>query len=332
MINEKDSELFRKIGEKINCTDVVNQNANIDEHSFGGRLGEATSIIMKQYALNFCMSKKTRDNHLNNEIYIHDLDHYAIGDHNCLSIPIDRLLEKGFTTKQTDIRPANSISTAMQLVAVIFQCQSLNQFGGVSATHLDWSMIPYVRKSFAKHYKDGLKYIERIDDIDYEIVDMLDNAKDWSIDDSEYVAYNKNAYDYAIDMLKKETYQACEGLFHNLNSLQSRSGCQLPFSSINFGTCTKPEGRLVIKALLDTSIKGIGKFHRTPIFPCSIFQLMKGVNEREGDPNYDLFKLALQSTAQRLYPNYANCDWSGNAGYDKDDPSTYFSTINKTVA
>ena len=159
MINEKDSELFRKIGEKINCTDVVNQNANIDEHSFGGRLGEATSIIMKQYALNFCMSEKTRNNHLNNEIYIHDLDHYAIGDHNCLSIPIDHLLAEGFTTKQTDIRPANSISTAMQLVAVIFQCQSLNQFGGVSATHLDWSMIPYVRKSFAKHYKDGLKYI-----------------------------------------------------------------------------------------------------------------------------------------------------------------------------
>ena len=327
MINEKDSELFRKIGEKINCTDVVNQNANIDEHSFGGRLGEATSIIMKQYALNFCMSEKTRNNHLNNEIYIHDLDHYAIGDHNCLSIPIDRLLAEGFTTKQTDIRPANSISTAMQLVAVIFQCQSLNQFGGVSATHLDWSMIPYVRKSFAKHYKDGLKYIARIDDIDCEIVNMLDNAKDWSIDDSEYIAYNKNVYDYAIDMVTKETYQACEGLFHNLNSLQSRSGCQLPFSSINFGTCTKPEGRLVIKALLDTSIKGVGKFHKTPIFPCSIFQLMKGVNEREGDPNYDLFKLALKSTALRLYPNYANCDWSGNAGYDKDDPSTYFSSM-----
>ena len=125
MINEKDSELFRKIGEKINCTDVVNQNANIDEHSFGGRLGEATSIIMKQYALNFCMSEKTRNNHLNNEIYIHDLDSYAVGSHNCLSIPFDDLLKNGFNTRQTDVRPAQSINTAFQLVAVIFQLQSL---------------------------------------------------------------------------------------------------------------------------------------------------------------------------------------------------------------
>ena len=116
------------------------------------------------------------------------------------------------------------------------------------------------------------------------------------------------------------------------NTLQSRSGNQLPFTSINYGTCTLPEGRMVIKALLDTSIKGIGKLHRTSIFPCGIFQCMKGVNREQGTPNYDLFKLALKSTAQRLYPNYANVDWSGNAGYDVNDPKTYFSTINKTVA
>ena len=152
------------------------------------------------------------------------------------------------------------------------------------------------------------------------------------IEDKDLQNAHSAAYQYALDMTTKECYQAVEGMFHNLNTLQSRSGNQLPFSSINFGTCTLPEGRMVTKALLDTSIKGIGKLHRTSIFPCSIFQCMKGVNREQGDPNYGLFKLALKSTAQRLYPNYANVDWSGNAGYDVNDPKTYFSTINKTVA
>jgi ribonucleoside-triphosphate reductase len=130
-----------------------------------------------------------------------------------------------------------------------------------------------------------------------------------------------------MDMTIKETQQAVEGMYHNLNTLQSRSGNQLPFTSINYGTCTLPEGRMVIKALLEGSIKGVGKFHRTPIFPCSIFKLKKGINRHPGDPNYDLFQLALKSTAQRLYPNYANVDWSGNKGYDPNDPRTEFSTM-----
>ena len=130
-----------------------------------------------------------------------------------------------------------------------------------------------------------------------------------------------------MDMTIKECQQAIEGMYHNLNTLQSRSGNQLPFTSINYGTCTLPEGRMVIKALLEGSIKGVGKFHKTSIFPCGIFQCMKGVNRKPGEPNYDLFKLALKSTAQRLYPNYANVDWSGNAGYDVNDPKTYFSTM-----
>ena len=128
-------------------------------------------------------------------------------------------------------------------------------------------------------------------------------------------------------MTERELKQAVEGMYHNLNTLQSRSGNQLPFTSINYGTCILPEGRMVIKALLEGSIKGVGKFHKTPIFPCGIFQCMKGVNRAPGDPNYDLFKLALESTAKRIYPNYANIDWSGNAGYDKNDPKTYFSTM-----
>lgn len=323
----KRSKMIRDIKEKIEAKNVQNQNANVDEHSFGGRVGEVSSIVTKDYALNYCMSEMARNNHLNNEIYIHDLDSYAVGSHNCLSIPFDKLLKNGFNTRQTDVRPAQSVNTAFQLVAVIFQLQSLQQFGGVSSTHLDWTMIPYVRKSFYKHYVEGLHYIESAK-ANTEIKLDLNKEETENVSIEDKKIYNHPmAYNYAFDMTKKEIYQAVEGMFHNLNTLQSRSGNQLPFTSINFGTCTKIEGRLVIKAILETSIKGIGKLHKTSIFPCSIFQVGEGINKHKGDPNYDLYQLALKSTAQRLYPNYANIDWSGNKGYDKNDPKTFFSTM-----
>ena len=314
---------------KLRAENVQNQNANVDEHSFGGRMGEATELMTKQYALDFCVSPMARANHLNNEIYIHDLGSYAVGMHNCLTIPYDKLLANGFNTRQTDVRPANSVNTMFQLIAVLAQLQSLQQFGGVAASHLDWTAVPYVRKSFVKHYKDGLVYIAGMEeeDIDYEIEFMIKNPTQYSIEDLEWEAYNEAAYKYALDMTIKETNQAVEGMYHNLNTLQSRSGNQLPFTSINYGTCTLPEGRMVIKALLEGSIKGTGKLRKTSIFPCGIFQVMKGVNKEPGTPNYDLFQLALKSTATRLYPNYANVDWSGNAGYDRNDPSTYFATM-----
>ena len=322
-IRERNSAWMKAIKEKIAATNVQNQNANVDEHSFGGRKGEADSELMRKIALDDLMSEMSRNNHLNNEIYIHDLDAYAVGMHNCLSIPFDKLLANGFNTRQTDVRPAQSVNTAFQLVAVIFQLQSLQQFGGVSATHLDWTMVPYVRKSFWKHYIVGRKYI----DCDDSTIWFESNKDKLPIDSKEYKELSPKAYQYAIDMTVKETYQAVEGMYHNLNTLQSRSGNQLPFTSINYGTCTSPEGRMVTKALLEVSIKGIGKLHKTPIFPCGIFQYMKGVNDKPGTPNYDLYRLALQSTAKRLYPNYANVDWSVNAGYDRNDPKTYFSTM-----
>ena len=292
-----------------------------------------------------------------------DLDSYAAGMHNCLSIPFDDLLAKGFHTRQTDVRPANSINTAMQLVAVIFQLQSLQQFGGVSATHLDWTMVPYVKKSFFKHYIQ--RYLEdQKEFLDLDIEDMVFSDYDETIigENGKKYVISRNKFDdwcdeHRDEMLERlgltkedfyfdnkeklnpvyyqsakkntliELKQAVEGMYHNLNTLQSRSGNQLPFTSINYGTCTSPEGRVVIKSLIQGSIKGVGKFYKTPIFPCGIFQYMKGVNDKPGTPNYDLYRMALQSTAKRLYPNYANVDWSGNAGYDRNDPCTYFSTM-----
>ena len=305
-IREHKTVLIKNVKEKLSASNVQNQNANVDERSFGGRKGEADSELMRKIALDDCVSKMARRNHENNEIYIHDLDSYAVGMHNCLSIPFDKLLASGFNTRQTDVRPARSVNTAMQLVAVIFQLQSLQQFGGVAATHLDWTMVPYVRLSFWKHFKDGLKYVSQTSG--GWIEESLPEDKTTASIEDEIYKSDRQAYEYAMDMTTKEIYQAVEGLYHNLNTLQSRSGNQLPFTSINYGTCTLPEGRLIIKALLDTSIKGIGKFHRTSIFPCGIMVLKTGINRKPGDPNYDLYQLALKSTAKRLYPNYANGD------------------------
>lgn len=268
---------------------------------------------------------------------------------NCLSIPFDDLLKNGFKTRQTDVRPANSINTACQLVAVIFQIQSLQQFGGVSATHIDWTMVPYIRKSFEKHYL--IEYIK--DQPEFMDIDILQLAHEelskWAekmivkffanndLKDEDFILANKDKldlkyYQRALYDTTKETYQAVEGLSHNLNTLQSRSGNQLPFTSINYGTCTELEGRLFTKALLEVSLRGLGKFGRTSIFPCGIFQYMKGVNDKPGTPNYDLYQLALKSTAKRLYPNYANNDWSPNNAWieqDKKDKETYIDNLSE---
>ena len=355
-IRNWNSQMMDKVAIKLAASDVQNQNANVDEYSFGGRRGEADSVIFKQYALDNLVSEMARNNHLNNEIYIHDLDAYILGMHNCLTVPFDDLLAKGFNTRQTDVRPANSVNTAFQLVAVLFQLQSLQQFGGVSASHLDWTMVPYVRKSFLKHYivaylKDSPDFLKLnlldmlFDDYEDEVGITRNRFDDWVDENKEqffkktglnkedfYFNNSKLNQKYAQSALYDtivETQQAVEGMYHNLNTLQSRSGNQLPFTSINYGTCTSEEGRLITRAILSGSIKGVGKLHKTAIFPCGIFQYMKGVNDKPGTPNYDLFRLALKSTAKRLYPNYANVDWSGNAGYDINDPRTYFSTMGK---
>lgn len=354
-IREMKSPIRIKARNTLNSQNDDRQNANVDGKSFGGRVGAVNSEVMKQIALDEYMSEMSRTNHLSNRIYTHDLDSYAAGMHNCLSIPFDKLLANGFNTRQTDVRPAQSVNTAGQLIAVIFQLQSLQQFGGVSATHIDWTLMPYVKKSFRKHYIVAyLKNTAAFSQIDLmgmlfdsyedEIGIVRNRFEDWidtnkerfyeetGLKEEDFFFANKEKLDpllYQSAMYDTilETKQAVEALYHNLNTLQSRSGNQLPFTSINYGTCTEPEGRMVIKALLDVSISGIGKLHKTSIFPCGIFQLMKGVNRKPGDPNYDLYRLALRSTAQRLYPNYANCDWSGNEGYDPNNPKTYFSTM-----
>ena len=221
-LRSKRSEFYKIIKEKLMATNVQNQNANVDEYSFGGRIGEASDELNKRFALENVLSEMARKNHENNEIYTHDIPSVSTGSHNCITIPFDDLLKNGFTTRQQVIRPASSVSSALQLIAVIFQCQSLVQFGGCSASHLDYTLVPYVRMSFSKHMKDGLKYVECVNDESY----INSFPKELSFNDAKAKSHDK-AYKYAMDMTVKEVYQAIEGMFHNLNSLQSRSGNQL---------------------------------------------------------------------------------------------------------
>lgn len=231
MARNQYAEFMAAVSEKLSADDVQNQNANVDEHSFGGRMGEANSMMLKRYALDYCMSDTTRRNHENNEIYTHDLDSYAVGSHNCLTFPIDKFLANGFNTRQTDVRPAQSVSTAFQLVAVLFQLQSLNQFGGVSASHIDWSMVPYVRKSFTKYIRDGLVYIEHKSKYKEKRFNKWLNTSHSDgllhFDDAKFKDAHPDVWAYAMDMVEREVYQAVEGMYHNLNTLQSRSGNQL---------------------------------------------------------------------------------------------------------
>lgn len=223
----KRSSFMKEAMKRLEATDVQNQNANVDEYSFGGRKGEAASSLCKYVALNESMPNWMADAHNNNEIYIHDLDSYAVGQTNCDSIPFDQLLKYGFKVRQTDIRPANSINTALQLIAVLYQIQSLQQYGGCSATHLDSTLVPYFRKSFNKHYKNVCDIIPFINDKDIE---KLKNIDEISIDNKIYKGKSifniikRYIYKKALKLTLKETKQAIEGMYHNLNSLQSRSG------------------------------------------------------------------------------------------------------------
>lgn len=317
---EQRSRIFEAIRRRLDAVAVQNANANVDEHSFSGREKEASADIQKIYALEDVLSDEVAAAHKGMVIYQHDLEKTPIGQHNCLNIDFKKLFEEGFETRNGDIRPPSSFSTACQQMAVIFQCQSQVQFGGVGTVHIDYDLAPFVKMSFAKHFVDGVKWIyDNADDYNVKNLGKL------SVEDPAYDKYPK-AKAYAIVMLDKEMKQSAEALYHNLNTLESRAGSQVPFTSINFGRDTSAEGRMVSRAMLNASLAGIGRHHRTSIFPISIFQYKKGNSAKVGDCNYDLKQRALESLSKRIYPNFCNCDWS-QAHEDPNDPDTYFSTM-----
>lgn len=294
---QKNNELNKKIEKILLCKNVQNSNANVDEYSFGGRKFESAGALHKDFSLNNLIRDDVVKAFKENRIYIHDLDSYSVGMHNCLFVDMQRLLNNGFTTRNGDVRPANSINTAMQLVAVIFQCQSQVQFGGVGSVHLDYDLAPFVSKSFRKHFAKGLRYFYDFKDYKQFVNDNKDIFQLSNVDKLRET-YPK-ATEYALTELDCEGLQSAQALFHNLNTLESRPGSQLPFTSINFGRDTSPEGRKVSEWLLKASIEGIGKYNMTSIFPISIYQYKKGINNKPDTPNYDLKKLAVKSLCKR---------------------------------
>ena len=319
----KNSKKEQFYSEVLQCTNIDNDNANINQSSFSGRKYRIADHEQKQYALRNLISKEGKLAFEQGEIYYHDLASYAIGEHNCSFLNVDNGLKDGFVTRNGDVRTASSYSTACQLIAVMFQCQSQVQYGGVGANHIDFSLTEGVKKSFKKHFKEGLKYLS---DVPQSQIDNIFNDDIISINDEIYMDFDKKVYNYAYDKLNKEGKQATEGLYHNLNTLESRAGSQLPFTSINLGRDTTDEGRLINKWIFNASLNGIGKLNKTPIFPISIFQYKKGTNAKMGDKNYDIKQLAIKSLSKRIYPNFVNGDYKQNIE-DANNPDTFMSTM-----
>lgn len=331
---DRNSKLIKSVMKRVKSEVDDRSNANVDEKSFSGREKEASSDIGKIMALEFNgLSEDVAEAHKTMLVYQHDLEKAVYGVHNCLNLNFQEIFTYGFRTRNGDVRPPNSFSTACQLVAVAFQCQSQVQFGGVGTIHLDYDLAPFVKMSFYKHIKYYLTDVEGKTEEEAKFIMKefekehgeicIDNKKAF---ENQFSAISIDAYKYAIKQLNREGKQAAQGLYHNLNTLESRQGSQVPFTSINLGRDTSTEGKLVTKWIMEASIDGIGKYHLTSIFPISIFQYKSGVNANKEDVNYDLKQLALESMSKRIYPNWCNCDWS-QAHEDENNIDTYFSTM-----
>ena len=318
------SKLLTAVMRRTEATAVENANANVDEKSFSGREKEASADIQKMIALDYTLSHEVASAHKNMLLYQHDLEKTNIGEHNCLFVDFNKVFTDGFVTRNGDIRPPSSYSTACQQYAVVYQCQSQVQFGGVGTVHADYDLAPFVTKSFRKHMRNYLTDVEDQSLENAEII--LKQHGPINMDNQELKKAMPAAFAYAMKQMEREGTQASEAMFHNLNTLESRAGSQVPFTSINFGRDTSTEGRFVSRKMLEASLAGIGKHHLTPIFPISIFQYKAGCNANPGDPNYDLKQLAIESLSKRIYPNFVNCDYS-EAHEDLNNPDTYFATM-----
>ena len=318
------SKLIKAVMKRIDATAVENANANVDEKSFSGREKEASADIQKIIALDYTLSPEVAQAHKDMLLYQHDMEKTNIGEHNCLFVDFGKVFKDGFVTRNGDIRPPASYSTACQQYAVVYQCQSQVQFGGVGTVHADYDLAPFVAKSFRKHMHNYLTDVEGQTDENADII--LGQHGPIIMDNHKLRQEMPAAFTYALKQLEREGTQASEAMYHNLNTLESRAGSQVPFTSINFGRDTSTEGRFVSEHMLKASLAGIGKHHLTPIFPISIFQYKQGCNANPEDPNYDLKKLAIESLSKRIYPNFVNCDYS-EAHEDLNNPDTYFATM-----
>ena len=316
--------------------DAKRENANIDGNSAMGTMLQYGSTVSKEFAKAYLMKKKFADAHDNGDIHIHDMDFLAMGTTTCTQIDLNKLFKNGFSTGHGYLREPQDIMSYSALAAIAIQSNQNDQHGGQSIPAFDYYLAPGVLKTFKKQYKlaieELLDYsgfdnfvninkihdkIDKLDSIEFDLEYMDECAKD---SDKVREIFSK-AYDIAYKKTDRRTYQAMEAFVHNLNTMHSRAGAQVPFSSINFGTDTSPEGRMVMKNYLHSVDAGLGK-NETPIFPISIFKVKEGVNYNKEDPNYDLFRLSCEVSAKRLFPNFSFMDSPFNKQYFKGDYNT----------
>ena len=323
--------------------EIKRENANIDGDSAMGTMLKYGSEGAKQFCELFVIDPKISDAHRNGDIHIHDLDFYTLTT-TCCQIDILKLFEGGFSTGHSHLREPQDIASYSALACIAIQANQNDQHGGQSIPNFDYGMAPGVKKTYRRHYKKNLekalallvcsecaadnaeKYIAALDEKGMSPTlggnGKLMNALNSVLVEDGISAENAEKIvafttKYALSETERSTYQAMEALIHNLNTMHSRAGAQIPFSSLNYGTDTSPEGRLVIKQLLLATESGLGN-GETPIFPIQIFKVREGTNYNPGDPSYDLFKLACRVSAKRLFPNFSFLDAPFNKAFYKD--------------
>ncbi len=345
---ERNTKLMRTLADIVHSSakdsDVKRENANIDGDTAMGSMLKFGSESSKQFYIDNMLRPDIARAHEQGDIHIHDLDFYSL-TMTCCQIDLVDLLSRGFSTGHGFLRPPKDIRSFAALACIAIQSNQNDQHGGQAVPNFDYAMANGVRMTFAKHYKASMREaIELLCNADLaaeiklpepptmaQVEDAALKAKEAEALKAagvpEAVIAHVQAFTraHALKDTDRDTYQAMEALVHNLNSMHSRAGAQTPFSSINYGTDTSPEGRMVMKNLLLTTQSGLGD-GETPIFPIQIFRVKKGVNFDEGDPNYDLFKLACEVSAKRLFPNFAFQDAPYNAKlYKEGHPETEIS-------
>ncbi len=331
--------------------DIKRENANIDGDTAMGTMLKYGSEGSKQFYEMFVLKPEHSKAHIEGDIHIHDLDFYTLTT-TCCQIDLRKLFKGGFSTGHGYLREPSDIASYSALACIAIQSNQNDQHGGQSVPYFDYAMADGVKKTFRKLYwqnlgkildikrgdndnvdkikEFGKKLVETDDlfpvmanDNDYQAVELDFLKKEFKdLDETTLKDYQQRAFAYASKEIVRATYQAMEAFVHNLNTMHSRAGAQIPFSSINYGTDTSMEGRLVMEQLLLATEAGLGN-GETPIFPIHIFKIKEGVNYNEGDPNYDLFKLACKVTAKRLFPNFSFIDAPYNLQYYKEgDPDT----------
>ena len=328
---EKQQHKFVKAIESLGLKSAAEENskrenANVDGDGPMGTMLHFGSTVSKEFAKAYLMDSKYARAHDEGFIHIHDLDFWAMGTTTCTQIDLNKLFKNGFSTGHGYLRTPNSISSYSSLAAIAIQSNQNEQHGGQSIPAFDYYLAPGVLKTFKKEFKQELyellgvfgfddfinfdKVVELIDKQD-SIEFNLDIFNELLNDSDKVKELFKTAYENAINKTDRSTYQAMEAFIHNLNTMHSRAGAQVPFSSVNFGTDTSPEGRMVVKNYLLATEAGLGH-GETPIFPISIFKVKEGVNYNKEDPNYDLFRLSCRVSAKRLFPNFSFIDSSFN--------------------